>query len=232
MKKLTLFLATAFMATSLCMAAGSAKKPKKVKLKTEIDSVSYAIGVTIGKDVRAQLDKFMDKKENLKLIIKGMQTAIKGDTTAIPHAAADSIVQAYMKAAFMKKEEERVEKNKTFLAENAKKEGIVSLPSGLQYKVIKEGTGVQPTETSTVKVHYEGTLIDGTIFDSSIKRGEPIEFQLNRVIKGWTEGVQLMKKGAKYKLYIPTELGYGSQPMGNIPPNSTLIFDVELLDVK
>ncbi len=232
MKKLTLFLATALLATSFSMAASSPKKPKKVKMKTEIDTVSYALGVAIGKDVRKQLDKFMDNKENMKLLIKGLNTAIKGDTTALPHAMSDSLVNAYMKAAYEKKEKERVEKNKTFLTENAKKEGVVSLPSGLQYQVIKEGTGEKPTDTNTVKVHYEGKLIDGTVFDSSIKRGEPIEFKLNRVIKGWTEGVKLMKKGAKYKLFIPAELGYGSQPMGTIPPNSTLIFEVELLDVK
>ena len=232
MKKLTLFLATAFLATSFTMAAGSEKKPKTVKMKTEIDTVSYALGVAIGKDVRKQLDKFMDNQENMKLLIKGLNTAITGDTTALPHATADSLVNAYMKTAYEKKEKERVEKNKTFLTDNTKKQGVVTLPSGLQYQVISEGTGVQPTDTNTVKVHYEGTLIDGTIFDSSIKRGEPIEFKLNRVIKGWTEGVKLMKKGAKYKLFIPAELGYGAQPMGTIPPNSTLIFDVELLDVK
>jgi FKBP-type peptidyl-prolyl cis-trans isomerase len=121
----------------------------------------------------------------------------------------------------------------TYLAENAKKEGVKALPSGLQYKVVKEGTGKQPTKADTVKVHYRGTLIDGKEFDSSYKRNEPIEFPLNGVIKGWTEGLQLMKEGSKYLLFIPSDLAYGSRGAGrDIGPDETLIFEVELLEVK
>ena len=127
-----------------------------------------------------------------------------------------------------------LEKGEAFLAENAKKEGVKTTESGLQYKVLKEGTGKSPKATDEVEVHYEGKLIDGTVFDSSIKRGQTISFPLNRVIKGWTEGVQLMKEGAKYQFFIPSKLGYGASgtPGGPIPPNAALIFEVELFKVK
>ncbi len=129
--------------------------------------------------------------------------------------------------------ESALEKGKQFLAENAKKEGVKSTDSGLQYEVLKEGEGKSPKATDTVLVHYRGTLLDGTEFDSSYKRNEPIEFPLNRVIPGWTEGVQLMKEGAKYKFFIPSELAYGSSGAGgSIGPDETLIFEVELLKVK
>lgn len=126
------------------------------------------------------------------------------------------------------------EKGTQFLAQNASQEGVKTTPSGLQYKVVKEGTGKSPKATDTVKVHYRGTLLDGTEFDSSYKRGEPIEFPLNRVIPGWTEGVQLMKEGGKSILYIPSQLAYGPRgtPGGPIGPNETLIFEIELLEVK
>lgn len=128
---------------------------------------------------------------------------------------------------------ETYEKGQAFLKENGQKEGVMTTASGLQYKVLKAGSGQQhPTAFDTVKVHYHGTLIDGTVFDSSVERGEPIAFPLNRVIKGWTEGVQLMVEGDKTRFYIPSELAYGFRSIGKIPAGSTLIFDVELLEIK
>lgn len=125
------------------------------------------------------------------------------------------------------------EKGEAFLAENAKKEGVKTLPSGLQYKVLKDGTGKQPGRADTVSVHYKGTLIDGTVFDSSYKRGEPAEFGVTQVIKGWTEALQLMKEGAKWQIFLPSSLGYGDRGAGDlIGPNETLVFEVELLKVK
>ena len=135
-----------------------------------------------------------------------------------------------------KAKEEKFEATKKegadFLAANAKEENVVSLPSGLQYKVITMGNGAKPTATQNVTCHYEGSLINGTIFDSSVKRGQPATFPLNRVISGWTEGLQLMPVGSKYKLYIPYQLGYGMRGAGSIPPGAALIFEVELLDIK
>ena len=125
-----------------------------------------------------------------------------------------------------------LEDSKKFLAENQKKEGIKTLPSGLQYKVIAEGSGKMPKPTDDVTLHYRGTLIDGTEFDSSYQRGEPATFKVDGIIKGWTEALQLMKEGSKWQLFIPPELGYGNRSMSRIPPNSTLIFEVELISVK
>ncbi|WP_031566458.1 FKBP-type peptidyl-prolyl cis-trans isomerase [Pararheinheimera texasensis] len=128
---------------------------------------------------------------------------------------------------------QNIELGEVFLANNAKRDGVKTTASGLQYEVLHSGNGDKhPTEISTVNVHYHGTLTDGTVFDSSVERGEPISFPLNRVIKGWTEGVQLMKKGDKFRFYIPADLGYGSRSAGKIPPGSVLIFDVELLAIE
>lgn len=131
------------------------------------------------------------------------------------------------------KAQKNAEAGKAFLEENAKKEGIVSLPSGLQYEIIAEGNGAKPSATDAVTCHYHGTLIDGTVFDSSVRRGQPATFPLNRVIKGWTEALQLMPIGSKWRLFLPSDLAYGSQQVSaEIGPNSTLIFEVELLDIK
>ncbi|MCK5815986.1 MAG: FKBP-type peptidyl-prolyl cis-trans isomerase, partial [Flavobacteriaceae bacterium] len=144
--------------------------------------------------------------------------------------------QEEKKAAKLKETEEEFGEVKkggeTFLEANKTKEGVQVTESGLQYIVLKEGTGEQPTKASRVKVHYHGTLIDGTVFDSSVDRGEPTEFGVSQVIKGWTEGLQLMKVGAKYKFFIPQELAYGARPAGKIKPYSALIFEVELLEIK
>ena len=145
--------------------------------------------------------------------------------------AAEMAVRAAQQEMAAKAAEENIKLGEEYLAENAKKEGVTVTDSGLQYEVLQEGTGKSPTATDQVKVHYHGTLIDGTVFDSSVERDEPVTFPLNRVIPGWTEGVQLMKEGAKFRFVIPAELAYGERSTGLITPNSTLIFDVELLEV-
>ena len=169
-----------------------------------------------------------------------IKDVIAGNELKVSNREAQTIVQEYFRKKEEKLNAERAEQGKVakaegekYLAENAKKEGVTVLPSGLQYMVLKEGNGNKPKATDTVKCHYEGFLIDGTVFDSSVERGEPAEFALNQVIAGWTEGLQLMQEGAKYRFFIPYILGYGEGGAGaSIPPFATLIFDVELLEVK
>jgi FKBP-type peptidyl-prolyl cis-trans isomerase len=218
-----------FLAAAMILVVSAAQ----AKLTSQIDSVSYAVGVSVGNDLRTTIESTFENKHNMDLVIKGLVEGLKGEKTEFTKEEANGIIESYMMALFAEKEKVAKEANQKFLAENAKRKGVKTTASGLQYEVIKKGTGkVNPTETSTVKVDYEGTLIDGTVFDSSIQRGEPIEFALNQVIKGWTEGVQLMTEGATFKFYIPSELGYGAQQAGSIPPNSVLIFEVRLLEIK
>lgn len=215
-----------------CNKTGATKKP----LKTELDSVSYAIGMDVARNVKTSFDDFDNE-----LFIQGFTNFSDSTDILLEQADAQKVVQAY----FQKKQQEKAaerqaagQKNKeegeAFLAENKAKDGVQTTESGLQYIVLKEGTGAQPTTASKVKVHYHGTLLDGTVFDSSVDRGEPAEFGVTQVIKGWTEGLQLMKEGAKYKFFVPQELAYGANPRpgGAIQPYATLIFDVELLEVK
>ena len=194
-----------------------------------MDKVSYALGIGIGRqpaDMGANDIVTEDFAAAMKDVLTGAQLQI--DETE-----AQAMVQEYLQ----RKGEERLKNVKAegeaFLAENAKKEGIVTLPSGLQYQVLQEGNGKSPKATDQVKCHYEGTLINGKVFDSSYRRGEPATFPLNGVIAGWTEGLQLMKEGAKYRFFIPFNLAYGTRGAGqDIPPYATLIFDVELIEVK
>ena len=173
-----------------------------------MDQQSYSAGLNIGQQL---VGMGIADLPSLDDFLKGIKDAVEGAAEKAKKAEAEG---------------------KAFLESNAKKEGVVVLPSGLQYMVLKEGTGKNPGATSQVKCHYAGTLIDGTEFDSSYKRNAPATFGLNQVIKGWTEGVQLMKEGAKYRFFIPYELGYGAQGAGgSIPPYSALIFDVELIEV-
>lgn len=193
-----------------------------------MDKFSYAIGLGIGQNLLSMGARGI----NVEDFAQAISDVLNGNNTAITHNEAREIVNKYFEELEAKMNAENIEKGKAFLAENAKKEGIVTLPSGLQYQVLKEGNGKKPTATDRVKCHYEGTLIDGTLFDSSIKRGQPAVFGVNQVIKGWVEALQLMGEGAKWKLFIPSELGYGAQQAGElIPPHSTLIFEVELIEV-
>lgn len=193
-----------------------------------MDKFSYAIGLGIGQNLLSMGAQGI----NVEDFAQAIADVLNRNETAISHNEAREIVNKYFAELEEKMNAENIEKGKAFLAENAKKEGIVTLPSGLQYQVITEGNGKKPSATDRVKCHYEGTLIDGTLFDSSIKRGQPAVFGVNQVIRGWVEALQLMTEGSKWRLFIPSELGYGAQQAGEmIPPHSTLIFEVELIEV-
>ena len=200
-----------------------------------MDKLSYALGIGIG----SQLAGMGAKGLNIDDFAQAVKDVISGTPLKVNNAEAQSLVQAFFQEQEEKQRAAAAEAGKvakaageSFLAENAKKEGVVVLPSGLQYQVLKEGNGKKPSSTNQVKCHYEGTLIDGTIFDSSYQRNEPATLGLNQVIAGWTEGVQLMSEGAKYRFFIPYNLAYGEHGAGaQIPPFAALVFDVELLKV-
>lgn len=200
-----------------------------------MDKVSYALGLGIGR----QLAQMGASELNIDDFAAAIKDVIAGNELKVSNREAQTIVQDYFRKQEEKLNAERAKKGKVakaegekYLAENAKKEGVVTLPSGLQYMVLKEGNGKKPKATDQVKCHYEGFLIDGTVFDSSLQRGEPAVFPLNQVIAGWTEGLQLMQEGAKYRFFIPYILGYGEGGAGaSIPPYAALIFDVELIEV-
>jgi len=212
-------------------------------LKTEVDSVSYALGMDMAIKFKENFEQV-----NNDLFIQGFKNVAASTNTLIEKDKIETILRTFFQklqeekkkeheAEALKKSEAEFGDNKVagekFLAENKAKEGVKTTASGLQYIVVKEGKGEKPTETSKVKVHYHGTLIDGTVFDSSVDRGEPAEFPVNGVIKGWTEVLQLMPVGSKFKVFVPQELAYGAFPRqgGPIKPFSTLIFDVELLEI-
>ncbi|MFA3782423.1 FKBP-type peptidyl-prolyl cis-trans isomerase [Melioribacteraceae bacterium 4301-Me] len=210
------------------------KKGEKLTLKNEVDKISYSIGHNIGKSLTDP-----DIEVNLDVLIAGIKDAVNGNQSLLTDEEISQVLTAFNQQLMSKKQaannllkEKNKQASQKFLEENKKKDGVVALPDGLQYKVLLSGNGPQPTDTSIVKVNYKGSLIDGTEFDSSYKRGEPAEFQLNRVIKGWTEALKLMHVGDKWELYIPPELAYGENGAGGvIGPNEVLIFEVELLDI-
>lgn len=189
---------------------------------------SYALGLTIGK----QLAGLGATDISIEDFGKAIQDVFSNVKLAVSEEEAQGIINEYLQAKSLEKHKTVKEAGEKFLEENKTKEGIHTLPSGLQYQVLKEGNGKKPKATDKVRCHYEGTLIDGTVFDSSYQRNQPADFPLNGVIKGWTEGVQLMSEGAKYRFFIPYHLAYGENGAGqSIPPYSTLIFDVELIKV-
>jgi len=210
------------------MIYANAQVDKKIKLKTAEDTLSYCIGVSIGNNLKTQKISGL----NTEIIAKTLDMAIKGDSLSLSNEKIETFLRDY----FTKKQgsvaAENLKKANDFLAENKKKSGVIELTSGLQYIVITEGNGQIPTQTSTVKTHYRGTLINGTVFDSSYDRGEPAEFPVGGVIAGWTEALQLMKTGSKWRLFIPPQLAYGEQGAGGtIGPNEVLIFELELLEI-
>ena len=200
-----------------------------------MDKLSYALGLGIGQ----QLSQMGASDISAEDFAQAIKDVLEGNELKVSHREAQTIVQDYFQKQEQKLQAQRAEAGKAhkeagekYLAENAKKEGVITLPSGLQYQVLKEGNGKKPTAKDTVQCHYEGFLIDGTVFDSSIQRGEPATFPLQQVIAGWTEGLQLMQEGAKYRFFIPYRLAYGEGGAGSsIPPFAALIFDVELIQV-
>ena len=194
-----------------------------------MDKFSYAIGLGIGQNLLSMGAKGIAVDD----FAQAIKDVLEGNQTAISHTEAREIVNKYFEELEQKMNAANIEAGKKFLEENKKRPGVVTLPSGLQYEVINGGdTGTYAKAADQVQCHYEGTLIDGTLFDSSIKRGQPATFGISQVIPGWVEALQLMPEGAKWKLYIPSELAYGAQGAGEmIPPHSTLIFEVELLKV-
>ncbi len=219
----------------------AAAKPKPasaapgVKLANANDSLSYGIGMNIAQSFKQQGLNSV----NTAAVARGLNDALKGSATQLTQDQAMAVMNAFMQKQYAVKQAESskaAEGNKkigtAFLTENKTKSGVVTTESGLQYSVEKEGTGAKPTPSDKVKVHYTGKLLDGKVFDSSVERGQPAEFGVTQVIKGWTEALQLMTIGSKYKLYIPSDLAYGDRGAGaDIGPGATLIFDVELLDI-
>jgi FKBP-type peptidyl-prolyl cis-trans isomerase FklB len=199
-----------------------------VSLNNQTDSLSYSIGIMVASFYKQQGISTI----NDTLVNRAIRDKMRGDSTLLNEQQCNQVLMAYIEKAKADKAAVAKKQGLIFLTENKTKPGVVTTASGLQYIVLKEGTGPKPTATEKVKCNYEGKLIDGTVFDSSVKQGHPIEFAVNGVIRGWTEALQLMNTGSKWRLFIPSDLAYGDQQMGpDIKPGSTLIFEVELLDI-
>ena len=243
MKKITTLSVSALASAMLLMTGcstnnGSQETAAQSVAITEQSTSEEKVGYSLGY-MMAEGNKEAIKDLNLDTFEKGFRDGYEGSDSALTQEQMQQVLMDYQKEQeeqFAKDMENKATENKAageaFLAENAKKEGVKQTDSGLQYKVLTAGTGASPKATDVVEVNYEGKLIDGTVFDSSYERGEPIEFPLNQVIAGWTEGLQLMKEGGKYEFYIPADIAYGEAGNAGIEPNSTLIFTVELLDIK
>ena len=196
---------------------------------SEMEKVSYSLGVSIATNVKSQGLEQVDYES----LTNAFRDVFENNQLQISENESNMILQDYFGKLANKKKQANIEAGKNFLNENAQRDGVTTTESGLQYEVLKEGTGNLPKETDKVTVHYHGTLIDGTVFDSSVDRGEPATFPVNGVIPGWVEALQLMKVGAKYKLFIPSDLAYGERGAGGaIGPNSTLVFEVELISIN
>lgn len=240
--KLTKFLAVAVVTLSI-VSCGNSQFKTKSSLATEVDSVSYSLGLDMANKIKMN---FEDLDQDL--FVQGFKNGMDSTNLLVESKDINNILRTFFQKQQQEKMKEQQEaqakkaeaefgeykkEGEKFLVDNKVKDGVKTTASGLQYIVLKEGKGDAPTATSRVKVHYHGTLTDGTVFDSSVDRGEPTEFGVNQVIKGWTEGLQLMKPGAKFKFFIPQDLAYGAQQRGaKIKPFSALVFEVELLEVK
>jgi FKBP-type peptidyl-prolyl cis-trans isomerase FklB len=223
-KSLLPVLAAAFIVAS-CNAQN--KKTDNTKMSSTIDSVSYGLGVAIGNNLK---NSGFDSLK-VELMSQALSDVFAGKAT-MKQEEADKIIQGYMMEKEKMKGEENLKKGQAFLEANKSKDGVKTTASGLQYIVMKEGAGAKPTLNDKVTTHYHGTLIDGTVFDSSVERGQPASFPVSGVIPGWTEALQMMTVGSKYKLFVPANLGYGERGAGGkIGPNSVLIFEVELISI-
>ena len=224
-KNLLFMLAIGIMAASC--NNGSAFEKTSVSLKTKADTASFYLGYLNGD----QFSKMKLTDLNIEALVAGINSAMKKVEIKTDPQMMNVFLNHYFQELSMRLAQENLEKGEKFLEENAKKEGVDTLSDGIQYKVITKGEGALPKETDVVRVHYKGTLIDGTEFDSSYGRGEPAEFPLNRVIPGWTKAIQAMPVGSKWIIYIPSKQAYGQRGAGPIGPNETLVFEVELLDI-
>jgi FKBP-type peptidyl-prolyl cis-trans isomerase FklB len=217
-----------FGAVSCKKGASSSKSPENPKLESKVDSLSYALGSLIGEDLKSGgFEEF-----NYDVMNAAMQRALNGDSLLMDKMKASSVLQAFAMEQMKEKSGKNEKAATDFMAKNKTAAGVVTTASGLQYKIIKAGTGEKPVDGQKVKVHYTGKLLDGKVFDSSVERGEPAVFGVNEVIPGWTEGIKLMPVGSKWELYIPPALGYGAQGNQAIPGGSALIFEVELLGIE
>jgi FKBP-type peptidyl-prolyl cis-trans isomerase FklB len=228
MKKGLIILGAGMLLTSSAMA----QAPTQTKITNKVDSISYLVGLNIGASILKDFNE-----ANVAVLMSAIQDVMNGNPPKVNdqgNTIVNNYFQSKAQATAEKQNAESKAEGEKFMADNKKKPTVKVTASGLQYEVITEGTGEKPTATSKVKVHYHGTTPDGRVFDSSVERGEPIEFGLNQVIKGWTEGLQLMKMGGKYKFYIPQELAYGAnpQPGSIIEPFMPLVFEVELLGIS
>jgi FKBP-type peptidyl-prolyl cis-trans isomerase len=224
-----------FVALALLVVVSQVKAQEGSVLKTQKDKISYSLGLNIGNNLKKQaVDVDPD------LLARGIKDAVSGTKPLLTDAEVQEVLTAFQKEMVAKQQQENAQlgdKNKkegtAFLAANKTKEGVKTLPSGLQYKVIKQGTGPKPKDTDTVKANYKGSLVDGTVFDSSEQHGGPATLRVNGVIKGWTEALQLMEVGSKWQLFVPAELAYGERGAGEvIGPNATLVFEVELVSIE
>ena len=227
-------LAVALVAGTLILGSCNTFKSSKVQLKTLADSAAYAIGIDIGNNIKKNLPTAPGGKDlDQKIILAAFTSALNGDSSQISSLKIQGVTQSYFMKAQQVEAGKTAEAGKKFLDENAKHSGVKTTASGLQYEILKEGNGPKPLATDTVVVHYHGTTIEGKVFDSSVERKKPETFPVNQVIPGWTEALQLMSVGSKWKLVVPSQLGYGERGMGaEIKPNSVLVFEVELLEIK
>lgn len=235
MKKSALFILSVALVGSVSAQKGGTKPVAKpavataaTPLKTIEDSVSYAVGVSVANFYKQQ----GITKLNTSIVTKAINDGLSGKKTLLDDATCSTVMNGYMSRMQAEKAKPNMEAGRKFLAANKTRKGVKTTASGLQYEVITEGTGERPGPTDSVTCHYRGTFIDGKGFDNSYDRGAPITFNLNGVIRGWTEGLQLMTVGSKYKFYIPYELAYGASDYMSIPGGSALVFEVELLAVK